>query len=79
MSSGTAEPECRAHPSAVLPAGDTTMSGADMARAALAATQTSQHAAPLSEATKIAARATIHPLVNGVATAECMPCSTAVI
>ncbi len=79
MPSGTAEPACRNHPSAVLPSGWTAVSGAAMARTALAVTQTSAHAAPLSEATKIAARATIHPLVNGVATIEGMACSTAVI
>jgi hypothetical protein len=79
MLSGTAEPECRDHPSEVVAAVGASVSGTDTPTRAFATTRTSADGAPLTEATKITARATIHPSVNGMATAGCIAGSTAVI
>ena len=79
MLSGTAEPECRDHPSEVVPAAGASVSGIDTPTQAFATTRTSADDAPLTEATKIAAHVTIHPSVNGMATAGCRAGSTAVI
>jgi hypothetical protein len=79
MLSGTAEPECRDRPSGVVPAVDTSMSGADQISPRPAASPESAHDPPQFDATTLRARATIHPSVNGVATAGCIAGSTAVI
>lgn len=77
MLSGTAEPQCRAHPSANLLELRSTVSGADAIGPTPATSPTSADDAPHSEATKVLARATIHPTVNGAATTGCLAGSTA--
>ncbi len=79
MLSGTAEPECRDHPAGVVPVVGASVSGIDTPARAFATTPTSADDAPLAEATIITAHATIHPSVNGMATAGCIAGSTAVI
>ncbi len=71
MPSGTAEPECRERPPGIVPALRDAVNGADGAIPTPAATPASSYDAPHPEATKIIARATIHPTVNGVARAGC--------
>lgn len=78
MLSGTAEPECRDHPSEVVPVLGASVSGTDRPTEAFATARTSAGDAPLTAATTITARATIHLSVNGIATAGCMAGSTAV-
>jgi hypothetical protein len=79
MPLGTAEPECRGRPPTIVPALRDAVNGADQAKPKPAAIPTSAHGLPLPEATKIIARATIHPTVNGMATAGCWTGSPAVI
>jgi len=79
MLSGTAEPECRDRQSGVVPAVDTSLNGVDQISPRPAASPESAHDPPPSEATTISTRATIHPSVNGVATAGCIAGSPAVI
>lgn len=79
MLSGTAEPECRDQPSKVMPAVGASVSGTDMPMDSFVTARTSAGDAPLTEATTITTRATIHPSVNGIATAGCIAGSTAVI
>jgi hypothetical protein len=79
MPSGTAEPECRERPPDVVPALRDAVNGADQAIPMPAATPASAHDAPHPEATKSIAGATIHPTVNGMATAGCLTGSPAVI
>jgi hypothetical protein len=78
MLSGTAEPECPAHPSEVVPAVDASVSGAHQISPRPAASPESAHDPPHCEATTISARVPVHPSVNGIATAGCMAGSTAV-
>jgi hypothetical protein len=79
MPLGTAEPECRERPPEIVPALRDTVNGAHEPIPAPAAILTSAHDPPHPEATKIIARATIHPTVNGMATAGCWTGSPAVI
>jgi len=79
MPSGTAEPECRERPPEIVPVLRDAVNGADEAIPTSGATPTSAQDAPHPEATKIIARATIHPTVNGTATAGCLTGSPAVI
>jgi hypothetical protein len=78
MPSGTAEPECRERPPEIVPALRDAVNGADEAIPTPGVTPASAHDAPHPEATKNIAHATIHPTVNGVATAGCLAGSTAV-
>jgi hypothetical protein len=78
MPSGTAEPECRACPPETVPALRDAVSGADEAIPSPVARSTSTHDPPHPEATKIVARATLYPAVNGKATAGCLAGSPAV-
>jgi hypothetical protein len=77
MLSGTEEPQYREHPLANLPEFRITVSGADALPVVPLASPTSADDAPPSEATKVLARATIHPTVNGAATTGCLAGSTA--
>ena len=70
MHSGTVEPACRERGPVHLPEIASAVTGADGTTATLAATLTTADDAPEPAATKIAARAIIHPTVNGAATAE---------
>jgi hypothetical protein len=74
MLSGSAEPECRVDSPVMSPK----VRGAERAIPRPAAIPTSAHDPPHPEATKIASRATIHPTVNGSATACRWAGSTAV-
>lgn len=79
MLSGTAEPECRGRPPRIVPAFRDAVNSADQAIPRPAAIPTSAHNPPHPEATKIIARATIHPTANSMATAWCLTGSPAVI
>jgi hypothetical protein len=79
MPSGTAEPECCRPTPETSPAVGTALIGADMVTWTVAPTLIPAPDAPVNGATKIMARATIHPSVNGAATARCMARPTAVI
>ena len=79
MPSGIAEPECRQRPPEASPAVRAALIGADQLQPEAGSDPESAHDPPQSEATKNPAHATIHPSVNGMATAGCMARSTAVI
>ncbi len=79
MPSGTAEPDCRDHPAEASPVPGTAVSGADAPKPVSATPPPSADGAPLTEATKITARATLYPSVNHMATVGCISGSTAVI
>jgi hypothetical protein len=79
MLSGTAEPECRGRLPRVVPTLRAAVNGAEQAIPSPAAIPTSAHDPPHPEATKMIARATIQPTVNGMATAGCLTGSPAVI
>ena len=79
MLSGTAGPECRERPPEIVPALRDAVNGANEVIPTPAATPASSYDAPHPEATKTIARATIHPTVNGIATAGCSTGSPAVI
>jgi hypothetical protein len=78
MLSGTVEPECRECSPVNLPEIASTVSCADGTTPTPAATLTLADDAPDPEATIIVAHATIHPTVNGAASAGCWAGSTAV-
>ena len=71
MHSGTVEPACREGGPVHLPEIASAMTGADGTTATRAATLPTANDAPQPAATKNAAHATIHPTVNGAATAGC--------
>ncbi len=79
MLSGTAEPQCRGRQPRIVPALRDAVNGANEDVLRPAGIATSAHDPPHPEATKIIARATIHPTVNGMATAGCLTGSPAVI
>jgi hypothetical protein len=79
MLSGTAEPECRGCPPTTVPALRDAVNGAEQPIPRPATIPTTAHDPPHPEATTIIARATIHPTVNGMATAGCLTGSPAVI
>lgn len=79
MPSGTAEPECRERLQEIVPALRDAVNGADQSIPTPAASPRSADDAPHPEATKIIARATLYPTVNGMATAGCLTGSPAVI
>ena len=79
MLSGTAEPECRGRRPTIVPPLREAVNGADPANPKPAAIPTSAHDPPHPEATKIVARATIQPTVNGKPTGGCLAGSPAVI
>jgi len=78
MLSRTAEPEYRERRPVDLPEFAGSVSGADATTPTPAAILTLADDAPHPEATEIVARATIHPTVNGAATAEFLAGSIAV-
>jgi hypothetical protein len=80
MLSGTDEHECRGRPPTFVSAPRYAVNGADQADPKPAVISASANDPPQSEATKIIARATIHPTVNGKAsTAGCLGGSPAAI
>ena len=78
MLAGTEEPPYRGLLSANPAELRSAVSGADVATPTRAATPASADDAPHSETTTRPQRVTIHPTVNGMATAGCMAGSTAV-
>lgn len=77
MLSGTDKPEHSERPPLISPEVCNAVIGADAVTLASGATPMLTDDAPHPEATKIMAHATIHPTVNGMATAGCMAGSTA--
>ncbi|HEY1843090.1 MAG TPA: hypothetical protein VGG53_23240 [Mycobacterium sp.] len=75
---GIDERQSRERPPVISPEVRSAVIGADAATLSYLATPMSTDDAPDPEATNIMARATIHPTVNGVATAGCLAGSTAV-
>jgi hypothetical protein len=78
MLSLSAEPKWREWPPVFKRESCGLVSGADAVSPAAGATPMLTDGAPRPEATKIMTHATIHPTVNGMATAGCMAGSTAV-
>ena len=78
MLSRTVEPECREWGPVNLPEIAGAVTGADATTPTPAAILTLADDAPHPEATEIVAHATIHPTVNGAATAGCWAGSIAV-